>query len=319
VGECDEQSIDNHSRTMELSARADTVAHAVAGEYAMTRGATRQTSVFDVSAGGAAAGGAAARAPRAGARQHSSWSKARLSAAVAATRPGRGRAAIDQPLGDEIEFFAAVGTRHEVPSGVALVRRGRAMDEVCLVQRGAVAVIGEHSGRRPILSFAVRSEFCCAVPALLREPAPWDAITVVGSSVITVPTAHFTAAVRERWVDRWSTRTLSWLAEIGARTADLDEGDLTGQTAALLLRHHGELSVDLCSRTIADLLDVDDEAIRPILRELERRGAVRVAGGRVSIAQPEILQTTVAAARQGPRHAAGHRMRGAAVSDRDRP
>jgi CRP-like cAMP-binding protein len=243
--------------------------------------------------------GAIARSQRTdpGSRYRSSWSTARLSAAVAATRLGRGRVAVDRPLRDEIEFFAAMGTRHEVACGTALVRRGTAMGEVHLVQRGAVAVIGKHGGRRPILSFAVRSEFCCAVPALLEEPAPWDAVTVMGSSVITVPTAHFAAAVRERWVDRWSTRTLSWLAEIGARIADLDERNLTGQAAALLLRHRGELSLNLCSRTIADLLDIDDETVRRVLAELERLGAVRLAGRRVSVAQLEILQATVAAAR----------------------
>ena len=172
------------------------------------------------------------------------------------------------------------------------------MGEVYLVQRGAVAVIDKQGRRRPILSFAVRSEFCCAVPALLQEPAPWDAVTVMGSSVITVPIAHFSAAVREKWVDRWSTRTLSWLAEVGARIADLDERDLTGQAAALLLRHRGEFSLDLCSRTIADLLDVEDDAIRRVLAELERRGAVQVASGRVSVARPEILRATVATARR---------------------
>jgi len=177
------------------------------------------------------------------------------------------------------------------------------MSEVHLVQRGAVAVVSKHGARRPILSFAVPSEFCCAIPALLHESAPWDAVTVMRSSVITVPTARFTAAVRERWVDRWSTRTLSWLAEVGARMADLDERNLTGQTAALLLRHRGELSLDLCSQTIADLLDADDEAIRPILAAFEQLGAVRIAGRRVSVARPELLQTTVAAARRSIRRA----------------
>ena len=172
------------------------------------------------------------------------------------------------------------------------------MGEVHLVQRGAVAVIGKQGRRRPILSFAVRSEFCCAVPALLQEPAPWDAVTVMGSSVITVPITHFSAAVREKWVDRWSTRTLSWLAEIGTRIADLDERNLTGQAAALLLRHRRELSLDLCSRTMADLLDAEDDAIRRVLAELERRGAVQIVSGRVSVARPEVLQATVATARR---------------------
>jgi CRP-like cAMP-binding protein len=236
----------------------------------------------------------------AGPGHRTSWSRARLSAAIAATRSGRARVAADQPLGDEIEFFASIGTRHDVPTGAALVRRGRPMGEVHLVQRGAVAVIGDHRGRRPILAFAAPSEFCCAVPALLQEPAPWDAVTVIGSSVITVPAATFTAAVRDRWVDRWSTRTLSWLAEVGVRVADLDGGDIDGQVAALLLRHRSEWSVDLCRRTIADLLDVDEEIIRQVLADLERLGAVRFAGGRVSVAQPEVLQASVAAGRRLP-------------------
>jgi CRP-like cAMP-binding protein len=241
----------------------------------------------------------------------SSWSTGRLAAAVAATRQGRGRAAIDQPLGDEIEFFSRLGTRREVACGTRLVRRGKPMGEVLLVRRGAVAVIGEQGGRRPILSFAVGSEFCCPIPALLQEPAPWDAVAVMSSSVFTVPTAQFTQAVHERWVDRWSTRTLSWLAEVGARIGDLDERSLTGQVAALLLRHRGEHSLDLCSRTMADLLDVEDQAIRSVLADLERLGAVRLTRGRVIVAQPGILLTTAAAARQPIPHSRpnGHGMR----------
>jgi CRP-like cAMP-binding protein len=236
----------------------------------------------------------------AGSRYRRAWSTTRLAAAVAATRSGRGRAAIDQPLRDEIEFFLRTGTRHEFPCGVALARSGTPMSEVHLVQRGAVAVIGRKGRRRPILSFAVQSEFCYPIPALLQEPAPWDAVTVTSSSVITVPTADFAAAVRERWADRWSTRTLSWLAEIGMRIGDLDERSVTGQAAALVLRHRGEFSLDLCSRTIADLLDLDDETVRDVLAELERLGAVRLTDDRVIVARPEILQATVAATRRPP-------------------
>lgn len=230
----------------------------------------------------------------------SSWSRARLSAAIAATRSARTRAAADGPFGDEIEFFASSGFHHHVAAGATLVQRGRPMDEVHLVQRGAVAVVGEHHGRRPILSFAAPSEFCCAVLAWLHEPAPWDAVTVIDSSVITVPTTTFTSAVRDRWADRWSTRSLSWLAEIGARVADLDGGNVDGQVAALLLRQRGELSLDLWRQTIADLLDVDEEVIRQVLADLEQLGAVRFAGGCVFVAQPEILQATVAAGRRAP-------------------
>lgn len=233
-----------------------------------------------------------------GHRYRSSWSKARLSAAVAATRSARARVPIDEPLRDEIEFFTAIGTQHDVPSGATLVRRGQPMGEVHLVQQGAVAVIGDHGGRRPILTFAMPSELCCAVPALLHEAAPWDAVTVIDSSVITVPTSRFTAAVRERWVDRWSTRALSWLAGIGTRVADLDGDDLDGQVAALLLRHRGELSVDLCRRTIADVLDIDDGAIRRVVGELVHLGAVQLANSRVVVTRPEILRAIVAAGRR---------------------
>lgn len=227
------------------------------------------------------------------ARERGAWSRSRLSAAVFASRGARGAATAEQPLRDEIEFFSAVGTRRRVRDGAAVVRRGQMMGEVHLVERGALAVVGEQNGRRPILAFAVRSELCCAVPALLDEPAPWDAVALMGSSVITMPATTFTAAVRERWADRWATRTLTWLAEVGARIADLDERDVNAQVAVLLLRHRGDLPVDICCRTISDLLDLDDDTTRQVLSEFEQLGAVCVTNGRIRVSRPEVLRVSL--------------------------
>lgn len=239
-----------------------------------------------------------------GRRWVTSWSGARLSAAIVATRSTRASTTIDPLLSDEIEFFAAEGIRRDVPSGVVLAKHGQPVRDVHLVAHGAVAVLDDLAGRQPILAFALPNELCGAVPALLNEPAPWDTVTVADSSVVTIPTERFTTAVRERWVDRWSTRTLSWLAEIGARVADLDGSDLTAHVAALLLRSPDTASIHRCGRTLADLLDVDNDAIRQVLTDLSRRGAVRITRGRVTIARPDLLQAIVTAARS-PRHLAG--------------
>ena len=229
------------------------------------------------------------------------WSRNRLSAAVSAVRGGRAHAAGERPLPDEIEFFATIGHRRDVPSGSALARRGTTTDEVHLVERGGLALVGEHDGRRPIVAFAVRREVCGSVPALLREPAPWDAVAVMDSSVITMPAARFSAEVRDRWVDRWTTRTLAWLAVVGARMADIDGRDLDAQAAALLLRHPGEFPVELCRRTISDLLDIDDTTTRRIVEDLEQRGAVRITGSRISVARPDVLRDVIAMGRSESR------------------
>jgi hypothetical protein len=249
--------------------------------------------------------------PKAGQVYGGPWTESRLSAAVAATRPHRARFALEQALRDELDFFADIGTRHEVSSGVALVQRGKHMREIHLVQQGAVALLDESGTRRPIVAFTLQKELCCAVPALFEEAPSWDAVTVLGTSLITVSTDRFMGAVHERWADRWSTRTLSWLAEVGARVADLDARDMQGQVAALLLRHGGELPVDLCRQTICDLLDVEDDVVRPILAELQRLGGLRVVDGRVAVAQAGVLRASAcvpprynrADGRQESRHA----------------
>jgi CRP-like cAMP-binding protein len=232
-------------------------------------------------------------ASEAGERGRAAWSKARLSAAVAAIRCGRVPGPAEQPMRDEIEFLGAVGTQREVRAGATLARRGTAVDEVHLVQRGALAVIGDHGGRRPIVAFTLRRELCCAVPALLEEATPWDAVAVMDSSVITVPAHAFTAAVQDRWVDRWTTRTLTWLAEVGTWVTDLDQPDPTAQVAALLLRVRATHPEDLCRRTITDLLDLDDVTTRRVLSDLERRGALRHSGGCISVARPDMLRATL--------------------------
>jgi hypothetical protein len=159
-----------------------------------------------------------------------------------------------------------------------------------------LAVIGDHGGRHPIVAFALRHELCSAVPALLHEAMPWDAVAVMDSSVITVPADVFTSAVRDRWVDRWATRALTWLAEVGTWMADLDQPAPEAQTAALLLRFRGTYSQELCRRTIADLLDLDDIMTREVLGEFERLGAVRHSEGRISVVRPELLRATITAA-----------------------
>jgi len=237
----------------------------------------------------------------AGPEHRDGWSRNRLSAAVAAIRGNHARPAGERPLADEIGFFATIGARRDIPHGVALARRGTTTGEVHLVERGAVALVEEHDGRRPIVAFAVRREFCGSVPALLHEPEPWDAVAVMDTSVITVPAARFSAAVQDHWVDRWTTRTLAWLAAVGARMEDIDGRDLDAQAAALLLRHPGEFPVEVCRRAISDLLDIDDAMTRRIVDDLERRGAVRVVGSRISVARPDILRDVVAVGRSGPR------------------
>lgn len=226
-------------------------------------------------------------------RRHIAWSPARLSAAVSAIRCRPGPVASEQPFDDEVAFFAAMGNRRDVRAGAALVHRGSSAPEVHLVERGAIAVLGDHGGRRPILAFALRRELCYAIPALLHE-APWDAVAVTDATVITVPTDVFTAAVREYWVDRWTTRTMTWLAAVGARVADLDVPDPAAQVAALLLHIRGEFAAEPGRRTIADLLDLDDATVRCVLDHLELVGAVRLSAGRISVAGPEVLRGAAA-------------------------
>jgi CRP-like cAMP-binding protein len=232
-----------------------------------------------------------------GIRYRRAWSPTRLSAAVAAARPPGARAPVDRLLDDELEFFASIGVRSDLAHGTTLIDRGQQIQEVHLIVQGAAAVVSDRFGRRPILGFTLPNELCCPVPVLLHEPALWGAVTVTDSTVVTVRAAHFSAAVRDRWVDRWSTRSLSWLAAMGARSADLD-CDLTGQTGALLLRHRWELPVAVCRQTIADLLDADEQSIEAVLFQFERLGAVRLRGGRIAVTRVETLKSTVAAARR---------------------
>lgn len=227
---------------------------------------------------------------RAPGRRHPGWSRGRLAAAVSASRSVPGAERSNRPFADELDFFAANGRRRDVRAGTALVDRGSRTREVHLVERGAVAVLAEHDGRKPILTFALRRELCCAVPALLHQNAPWDVVAVTDAAMITVPADVFTSAVRERWVERWTTRTLTWLAEVGARVADLDAADSTAQAAALLLRAHGDFSAELCRRTIADLLDLDDFSVRVILDRLDRLGAVELSGSRIAVTRPDLLR-----------------------------
>jgi CRP-like cAMP-binding protein len=240
------------------------------------------------------------RRPDADRRCKGAWSPGRLAAAVAVTRPARAATPFNNLLSDELEFFTAIGARHDVRHGVVFVRRGEPIRDVYLVARGAVAaVVPESAGRRPIVGFALPDEMSCAIPALLDEPAAWDGITVADSSLISIPADRFNAAVRDGWTDRWATRALWWLAEFGARANEFDGTDLSSEVAALLLRHRNLNGIEGCTRALADVLDVSSHAIEQVLVDLRRYGAIQVSdGGVVSVAYPDRLHGVVSAGRR---------------------
>jgi len=224
------------------------------------------------------------------------WSPARLSAAVAITRPSRVATPFSELLCDELEFFKAVGTSEDVGPGVAFMRRGESVHDVYLVVRGAIAaVVSDTAGRRPIVAFALKDEVCCAIPALLHEPLPWDGVTVAASSLLAIPAERFNDAVRDRWADRWATRALWWLTEFGARANEIDEANLANEVAALLLRHRAPNGIEGCSSALADVLDVDDDAIEQVLAYLRRLGAIQTTNsGVIRVTQPDKLHNLVA-------------------------
>jgi CRP-like cAMP-binding protein len=175
-------------------------------------------------------------------------------------------------LNDELDFFNEIGTRHDVQRGTVLVRHGEPVRRVHLVEQGTVAVFSRVDRRRPISAFALPSEVCGAMPALLGGRAESDDVALTNTSVITVRAEQFTAAVRwNEWADRWATRVLWWLAEFGARAAARDTTGLAGEVAVLLRRHRDNRGIQ--GRALADVLDVDVETVESVLAEFGRTGA----------------------------------------------
>jgi CRP-like cAMP-binding protein len=242
----------------------------------------------------------ALRRPDADRRCKDAWSPGRLAAAVAFTRPARPATPFKELLSDELEFFTAIGTCHDVPHGVVFVQRGEPIRNVYLVARGAVAaVLRASAGRRPILGFTLPNEMCYAIPALLDDLAGWDGVTVADSSLISIPADRFNTAVRDDWTDRWATRALWWLAEVGARANEFDGTDLSSEVAALLLRHRNLHGIEGCTSALADVLDVNTDTIKQVLANLRRHGAIRLGGGDVvNVTHPDRLHGVVTAARR---------------------
>lgn len=221
------------------------------------------------------------------ARYHTSWSTGRLSAVLATTRNSQ---EIDQLQRDEQEFFAAEGVRRDVDCGVVLARSGQVVTDVHLIDRGAAAILGELGERRPILALTVAGELCGAVPALLGEAVPWDVVTVNPSSILSMPAERFVAAVRERWADRWSTRVLTWLAEVGVQNHCLERTDLGEEVAAFLLQHPQVTCGHASCRALADVLDVGAQAIRQVVDRFAQRGALRVVGDQINVTNTDVLR-----------------------------
>lgn len=221
------------------------------------------------------------------ARYSATWSKTRLRALIA-TAPAPPRVGVVQD--DEAEFFATEGIRRELARGSVLVKHGDMASAVHLVERGVVGVLGIVGDRRPVLALATAGEVTCAVPVLLQTAMPWDVVTITDALITTVPANRFVEVVRQSWADRWTSRILAWLAEVGECQSHLEAGDLEQEIGAFLLRRHARITASQVYQAFADRFDVATDEVRQILDGLSRRGAVRVVGDHVSIADADTLR-----------------------------
>lgn len=154
------------------------------------------------------------------------------------------------------------------PNGVFIVRDGR----VELVWRGPMR-------RRLIVQILHPGDVEGDIGIILSMPPPYSAraLDVVDALVITPADLDRLLATRPQVSRRWLSSVAARLVHAQRRILQLQDRDVQGKVALLLLDEERDGAVELPQESLAALLAVRRQTVNSVLREFERAGLVRIS------------------------------------------
>lgn len=197
---------------------------------------------------------------------------------------------------------ATPGQRAEIASharlrtlqrGTIACRLGEPMPGILIVAFGLLKLaLPRSESEERVLRFVGANESCGEAPALLERPAPFDAVALSESMLVVVPRAPVLRllerypAVAQQLIAHLAEDYLSLLSELQA----LAQRNGVQRLASYLVSLAERESVDGCQvrlpaskATVAARLSVQKETLSRMLRELTRRGCIRVEGRAITI------------------------------------
>jgi CRP/FNR family transcriptional regulator len=191
------------------------------------------------------------------------------------------------------------GVRHRFPAGATLFHGGEVVDQFALVGAGRIRVYkaGE-TGREITLYHVAPGEVCLLTVASILGRRTYPATAVVEEAVEAVA---FPGDLLRRWVEvspairefvfgLFTSRlahVMTLLEEIVFRRVDERLAEFL--TARFQERSGPHPALRITHEEIAAELGTAREVVSRLLKELERRGAVRLSRGRIALGNPATL------------------------------
>lgn len=184
--------------------------------------------------------------------------------------------------------------------GTIACRLGEPMPGILIVAFGLLKLaLPRSESEERVLRFVGANESFGEAPALLDRPAPFDAVALSETLLVVVPRAPLLRllerypAVAQQLVAHLAEDYLSLLSELQALAQRNGVQRLASYLVSLAEREPGangcQVHLPASKATVAARLSVQKETLSRMLRELSRRGCIRVEGRAITILDRERL------------------------------
>lgn len=184
--------------------------------------------------------------------------------------------------------------------GTMACRLGEPMPGILIVAYGLLKLsLPRSESEERVLRFVGANESFGEAPALLERPAPFDAATLSESLLVVVPRAPLLRlleqhpVVAQKLVAHLAEDYLSLLTELQALAQRNGVQRLASYLVSLAEREQGadgcQVRLPASKATVAARLSIQKETLSRMLRDLTRRGCIRVEGRAITILDRERL------------------------------
>ncbi|MFG2226281.1 Crp/Fnr family transcriptional regulator [Streptomyces sp. NPDC048644] len=211
-------------------------------------------------------------------------------AAWVARSLGRGEHA---PLrAEDVVALADILRPVPVRPGTVVTAAGAAPSGVWILRSGSAELAVGSGSRQVVVQILHPGDIDGDVQMLLRMPLPYTTRALETGEFLHLSNADFDRVLQSRpaVARRWLTSISIRLAHSQARLTTLLGGTLIQQAARLLLDEAVDGAVRLPQRTLAAMLGARRPSLNKILKELEQRGAIRLAYRTIEISDAAALQ-----------------------------
>ena len=196
------------------------------------------------------------------------------------------------PLSDaDLSAVASYLSRREFDRGGLLFAAGKVPGGVWIIREGTIELSVGAGRRRQVVQLLRAGDVDGDVELILGMPFPYSARAASPAQALFLASDSFERLLAERPMvaRRWLSSVATRVVRSQARILGLLGKSLAGQVARLLIDEASEGHIRLPQRTLAAMLGVHRPSLNKILKDLERRGLVRVGYSEIEILDPEGL------------------------------